>query len=1032
MNRAVDPEYSWARCLKGLLIGISYVPVASADFSFEDVTIDAGMYNESKGWCAAWGDYNGDGWPDLYVNNHQLERKLYLNLKNGSFAEISSDVFDYRDGQELKDSHGCIWLDFDNDGDKDLAQVSGGNGGREEDVPVTYNEFFVNENGALIDKAVEMDIAYPAARGRSVSALDYDSDGQLDLFYGTLEYSNNVAPSKIYHQNAGVYVESTLELGLEISGSVDYSQLSDVYGDRGMELLVNGKPQLHVYNFENLSVADVTSQIILDPANLAPRDVVLADLNNDLIIDIFKPRGVTSVSSVSVRNESEFGFYISAEAEIPEKKITFQTDGDITFNSEAPWNPLTDVFIGDGGWHPTDWVFSLASGDPNTHGLLEYSPGTDRGIYIGFDTDENIWTIALTSPSVLLAAADSFTGILTSTHPITNIQTFGFDPSPPSGKDNVFLGSAGGFFEKVTNNGIEKKLPSNAAVIGDFDNDSDKDIYVVESSYAGNEPNVLYENIGGGQFVEVPDAGGASGTIMGIGASVATADFDQDGFLDIYFVNGKGAEPLAIGPDQLFRNMGNGNHWLQIDLEGIKSNRDAIGSKVYVSSGGVTQLVEQNGATQFNSQNYQRLHFGLGVNEVIDSVKVEWPTGLSQTITDIPADQIIQILENSTPALGGKPVYQTGIDEGIFIWKDSYDGPYHLRVNGSGVASAYEIKLVSTDAILDVAGVNLETGDKLIRTTTGFTLTARADVGQDGVDFTMPSGAKALLSATKNGVSNPRDIHVGGGGDPLMPSGWLFNTTELPQRPTYRIKSDSGLFVGRAVASNQLEAQYNGGGVNHTAKVSLIGSEPFIETTRVKLEPADIVVETASSIEIEGHAEIHYDGVTVIPFASSDIGIAYQQDGLFQTRKVNPGDGSLGPYNAYWLPVTSESGNPHYDPSSQRNLFLWKDESETWHLRATAGYGNLKYVGTITATAPYANLTPYSLEAADVLDASIGTEIHFSLNVSQPWEDGFDFSFPAGTEFTLELLNNTSADADLVKIGEQMWAIEHLPLKMIQ
>ncbi|MCA9067102.1 MAG: VCBS repeat-containing protein, partial [Planctomycetaceae bacterium] len=194
-----------------------------AGISFEDVTAGAGMYNESKGWCAAWGDYNGDGWPDLYVNNHQFERRLYLNLKGGSFAETSSAVFDYQDGQELKDSHGCIWLDFDNDGDQDLAQVSGGNGGRGEDVPVTFNEFFVNENGMLIDKAVEMEIAYPEARGRTVSALDYDNDGLLDLFYGTLEYSNSAAPSKIYHQDAGTYVESTQELGLAVSGSINYS-----------------------------------------------------------------------------------------------------------------------------------------------------------------------------------------------------------------------------------------------------------------------------------------------------------------------------------------------------------------------------------------------------------------------------------------------------------------------------------------------------------------------------------------------------------------------------------------------------------------------------------------------------------------------------------------------------------------------------------------------------------------------------------------------------------------------------------------
>ena len=217
------------------------------------------------------------------------------------------------------------------------------------------------------------------------------------------------------------------------------------------------------------------------------------------------------------------------------------------------------------------------------------------------------------------------------------------DPVNGFRDDLLFINTGSGFVDQSEESGINTiPHPGRSVVAGDFDNDMDIDIYIDGTTNNENQANILLENQGNGTFVTVSNAGGAIGTLEGVGDSVVTADYDLDGFLDIFVVN-RGVNP-PFG-NQLFRNQGNSNNWLEIDLEGVLSNRDGIGAKVLATAGGVTQLREQNGGMHRSSQSHQRLHFGLANRNLVNLLEVRWSNGVVQKLRNIAANQIINLVE---------------------------------------------------------------------------------------------------------------------------------------------------------------------------------------------------------------------------------------------------------------------------------------------------------------------------------------------------------------------------------------------------
>jgi hypothetical protein len=216
-------------------------------------------------------------------------------------------------------------------------------------------------------------------------------------------------------------------------------------------------------------------------------------------------------------------------------------------------------------------------------------------------------------------------------------------------KQTFYRNNGDGTFTDLSDeSGLGVVNNNRAAVWGDFDNDGYLDLYVVNSGTdpVGKGPNFLYLNNHDGTFTDVAAETGVEDLVESRGRGAAWGDYDNDGFLDLFVTNGEDNTDFNRGPQFLYRNQGNGNHWLKIKLVGTVSNRQGLGAKVTLQAGGMTQFREMNGADgHFYGQGSTPLHFGLGAATAINRITVQWPSGSIQTLRRVSADQEITVTE---------------------------------------------------------------------------------------------------------------------------------------------------------------------------------------------------------------------------------------------------------------------------------------------------------------------------------------------------------------------------------------------------
>ncbi len=198
----------------------------------------------------------------------------------------------------------------------------------------------------------------------------------------------------------------------------------------------------------------------------------------------------------------------------------------------------------------------------------------------------------------------------------------------------LYHNTGGGYFEAVTG------LPSaiGAPAWGDYDNDGYLDLMVVCSGRQG----YLFRNNRDGTFERISES---PGDAAGAGQSCAWADYDNDGFLDLFV--GIGANHGLT--DALYHNEGNDNAWLHVRPIGTVSNRSAIGAKVRIRATiwgqSIWQMREIATGDGFTGQSDLRAHFGLGDATNVTTLRIEWPSGIVQELTNVAANQILTITE---------------------------------------------------------------------------------------------------------------------------------------------------------------------------------------------------------------------------------------------------------------------------------------------------------------------------------------------------------------------------------------------------
>lgn len=673
----------------------------AAPVEFVDRGPSAGVAAPGESYGASWGDLNGDGYPDLFVSNHRQQPTIYVNKRDGTFYDIRNQVFPWVN-RSSADTHGGTWSDFDGDGDQDLLITTGtGNA----------QQMLVNERGDLVDRTVELGVEVDNVGGRMPMWLDYDRDGKMDFI--DIQFGG---VAQLFRQTSTGFVNKTVGSNV-VCNRIQYGHLLDVNGDRLLDIVCAHDAAFprKVYSPSFYPMIDITSQF---PTVESVADSIVADFDNNGEMDVFFVSGVqlrpSGASQASPRR-------VEALLQNGNKGFDFASAGRVSV--ELDWNkidwvgvnnttPIGRIVVGSGRQNPvTSKSFTLDANDPAVQGIPPPDPSKAPELRIGYDTSVSParWVFIIDSVNATgkQVFSESYLQITANDNDITGLRTSGMWAGDSGGVPTLMMNDGGRFNDATAGSGLDESMSCVSAVAGDFDNDGDVDLYLACSTGASNIINRYYDNDGYGNFTLVAGAGGARGPIgtsvadaVGTADSVVAADYDNDGFLDLFVNNGFNLRPKDFGgPSNLFRNRGNGNRWLHLDLIGTRGTRDAVGARVQVTAQNLTQTRVVDGGYHRWSQNHDRLHFGLGTADLVD-ISIRWPDGSIEDHRDVAANGFYTATEggalvSTPPGRGvpfacGEPDIDPSVDSGTYVWKECYLNVWRVRFAAAGAAQRFQ------------------------------------------------------------------------------------------------------------------------------------------------------------------------------------------------------------------------------------------------------------------------------------------------------------------------------------------------------